>query len=173
MNKKIIFFDGDGTLWYPKNTKRSKRPDWIYSKNTKSKKYLPLLTLTPSIAKVLLTLKRKGKILIALSTHPHSLKEADEHMNSKIKHLKIEHLFDSILTARPHPLGKGNAILNFLKKSKIPKSQALLIGDSYLYDYRSAKSVGVDCLLIKTPYMSPKGRRVKKTITNLSVLSKL
>ena len=30
-NKTIIFFDGDGTIWYPKNTKRKVAPHWIYS----------------------------------------------------------------------------------------------------------------------------------------------
>jgi hypothetical protein len=31
MNKLIIFFDGDGTIWYPKATKRKVKPHWIYS----------------------------------------------------------------------------------------------------------------------------------------------
>lgn len=30
-NKKIIFFDGDGTLWYPKKTKWTKKPHLIYT----------------------------------------------------------------------------------------------------------------------------------------------
>jgi hydroxymethylpyrimidine pyrophosphatase-like HAD family hydrolase len=28
--KKIIFFDGDGTLWYPKKTKYKEHPVWLY-----------------------------------------------------------------------------------------------------------------------------------------------
>ena len=30
--KKIIFFDADGTLWYPKSTKYRKHPVWIWNK---------------------------------------------------------------------------------------------------------------------------------------------
>ena len=32
--KKIIFFDGDGTLWYPKETKHKRNPVWIYKDKT-------------------------------------------------------------------------------------------------------------------------------------------
>ena len=28
--KKVVFFDGDGTLWYPKTTKRTAAPHWVY-----------------------------------------------------------------------------------------------------------------------------------------------
>ena len=28
--KKIVFFDGDGTLWYPKDTRHTEPPHWIY-----------------------------------------------------------------------------------------------------------------------------------------------
>lgn len=28
--KKTVFFDGDGTLWYPKTTRRTRKPWWIY-----------------------------------------------------------------------------------------------------------------------------------------------
>jgi FMN phosphatase YigB (HAD superfamily) len=168
--KKVIFFDGDGTLWYPKQTKRNKRPDWIYSDSPKPKNYLRFLTLAPSIIKILSKLKKQGKVLVALSTHPHGLKEANEHMAAKTKHLKVEHFFDSVLTARPDPLGKGRGMVSYLKKIKIPKSQALLIGDSYLFDYRAARFVGIDCLLITTTYMNSKGNRVQSRIKNLNEL---
>ena len=166
MNKEIIFFDADGTLWYPRSTKRSNKPHWVYEKNKEPKDYLHLLTLTPSLVNILTKLKRRRIILVAISTHPHSLKEATIHMSSKIKHFNLESLFYSVLTSRPYPSGKGHAIVRYLKKLKIPKSKALLIGDSYLYDYKSAKNAGIDCLLIRTPYMNSKGDRIK-TISHL------
>ena len=171
-SKKIIFFDGDGTLWYPRSTKWQKRPNWIYADSSKPKDYLRHLILTPGVFTTLNLLKRQGIILVALSTHPHKRLDADIHMNHKIKHLKLDKIFDFIYTARPFPWGKGKIIESVLRKTKIAKSKAVLVGDSYVYDYLSARKVGVDCILVKTPYLSiPKGRRVKKTIKGLKDLS--
>ena len=110
-------------------------------------------------------------ILVALSTHPHARLEADMHMGYKIKHFKLDKLFDHIYTARPFPWGKGKVIESVLKKTKIPKSKAVLVGDSYRWDYLSAKKVGVDCVLVHTPYLRiPKGKKVGQTIKTLKDL---
>ncbi|HEY4487075.1 MAG TPA: HAD family hydrolase [Candidatus Paceibacterota bacterium] len=163
--KKIIFFDGDGTLWYPKSTRWSRKPHWIYEGSPKPKEYLRLLIVTPGILKILKQLKKDGLLLIALSTHPHPKKEADWHLQQKIHHFKLDVLFDYIYTARPRPEGKGLIMKKVLRKMKIPKSQAVLIGDNYVYDYLSAKKVGVECVLLHTPYLEiPKGRTAKKLI---------
>ncbi len=175
MNKRIIFFDGDGTLWYPKTTKRKEAPDWLYVKYPEPQDYLKHLVLTPSILIVLNKLKKRGIILVALSTHPHSRQEADIRMQGRIKHLKLDKIFDEIYTARPYPWGKGKVMVSVLKNKKIPKSKALLVGDSYLYDYRSAKTVGIECLLIATPYTKypVRGKKAIDTITNLKQLLNL
>jgi FMN phosphatase YigB (HAD superfamily) len=73
-------------------------------------------------------------------------------MAKKIKHFKLEKFFDFVLTSKDRQTGKGEVITRFLKKHKIPKSRALMVGDSYRYDYLSAKSVGVKALLIETEY---------------------
>jgi len=170
-NKTIIFFDGDGTLWYPRRTKWTKKPNWIYREGQKPKDYLKHLVLTPSIGGVLKKLKQRGVLLVALSIHPHKRIEADFHMNNKVKHLKLDALFDFIYTARPYPWGKGKVIASVLKKKKIPKSRALLVGDSYVYDYLSAKKVGVECLLLRTAYLTvPPEEKSIKTIKNLKEL---
>ena len=170
-NKTIIFFDGDGTLWYPRRTKWTKKPNWIYREGQKPKDYLKHLVLTPSIGGVLKKLKQRGILLVALSIHPHKRIEADFHMNNKVKHLKLDALFDFIYTARPYPWGKGKVIASVLKKKKIPKSRALLVGDSYVYDYLSAKKVGVECLLLRTAYLTvPPEEKSIKTIKNLKEL---
>ena len=42
-----------------------------------------------------------------------------------------------------------------------------MVGDSYAYDYASAKKVGIDCLLIKSEYLKPEGRRVERLISSV------
>jgi FMN phosphatase YigB (HAD superfamily) len=168
-NKKIIFFDGDGTIWYPKNSKRKKPPHWIYSDKTIGSNYLSHLILTPSALVSLKKLRKLGIILVLLSTHPHSPKEADIILKGKVKHFKLEGLFDHFYTSRDNPKGKGEMILKVLRKEQIPKSHALMVGDSYRFDYLSAKKVGVDALLIKSEYMKhpPRGKKIQNTINEL------
>ena len=168
-NKEIIFFDGDGTIWYPKSTKREKAPHWIYSDKEIGNNYLEHLVLVPSILTTLKKLKKLGLFLILLSTHPHPPKEADILLKGKVKHFKLENIFDEFYTSRDYPEGKGELILKVLKKKHISKSKALMIGDSYRYDYLSAKRVGVDALLIESKYMKhpPRGRRIQKIIKGL------
>ena len=106
-------------------------------------------------------------ILVALSTHPHKRAEADRHMASKIDHLQLKSVFDFVYTARPYPWGKGKVIESVLKKRKIKKTHALLVGDSYVYDYQSAKMVRVECILIRTESVKIKflKRLMGRTIT--------
>ena len=161
-NKRIIFFDGDGTLWYPKKTKWTIKPHLIYTHlNMKPGDYLKHLVLTPQILKTIKSLRKRGILLIVLSTHPHKRLEADMHLNNKIKHFGLDKIFDHIYSARPFPWGKGKVMESVLRKLRMPKSQTLLVGDSYIYDYLSARKVGIDCILLKTPYLQiPKGRKV-------------
>lgn len=169
MDKRIIFFDGDGTIWYPKSTKRNKPPHWIYNDKSIGKRYLHHLTLTPSVVFVLNRLRKAGITLILLSTHPHLPKKANLILKSKIRNLKLENVFDGFYATRDFPNAKGEMILRVLKKRHLYKSQALMIGDSYRYDYLSAKAVGVDALLIKSKYMKhpTRGRRVQKVINGV------
>lgn len=104
--------------------------------------------------------------------YPHTRRIADIHMKNKLKHLKLDDLFDEISTARPYPWGKGKAMIGILRKKGIPKSKALLVGDSYLYDYQSAKTFEIDCLLLTTPYTRyPVGtKKPLQTITHLQEL---
>ena len=174
-NKKIIFFDGDGTIWYPKSTKRKKAPHWIYSDEKIGNDYLKHLVLTPAVLVSLKKLKKLSMILVLLSTHPHPPKEADVLLKGKVKHFKLEELFDEFFTSRDNPEGKGDVILKVLRKKHIPKSQALMVGDSYRFDYLSAKKVGVDALLIKSAYMKhpSRGRKIGKTISGLKDIVEL
>ncbi len=163
MKKKIIFFDGDGTLWYPRKTKYKKHPVWLY-KDKRFKNYTKHLIMIPSVLSTIKKLKQMGIILIVLSTHPQTPKEADAIIKYKIKHFNLTKLFDEVYATKDYHGSKGKFILKILKKRKIPKSKALMIGDSYKWDYKSAKNIGVDALLIESEYepMKIKTKTIKK-----------
>lgn len=60
--EKIIFLDGDGTLWYPKATKRTQKPHWIYHDPETKDNYLEHLELTPKTKEALEYLSGKACI---------------------------------------------------------------------------------------------------------------
>ena len=103
------------------------------------------------------------------------LQEADVILKRKVRHFKLEELFDDIYTSRDNLGGKGAVILRVLRKKHIPKSRALMVGDSYRFDYLSAKKIGVDALLIKSEYMKhpPRGRKIEKTINGLKDMDEI
>ena len=164
-HKKIIFFDGDGTLWYPKKTKYTKKPHWLY-KDQSIKDYHPHLMLIPTVRDTLKELKKKGILTIILSTHPHNIKEAYELINQKVAYFKLENLFTEVHATREKYVSKGVYISKILKRLKIPKTKALMVGDNYPWDYKPARNAGIDALLIQSEYMN-KDKRLK-TITKLS-----
>jgi len=166
MKKKIIFFDGDGTLWYPKKTKYSKHPIWLY-KDKRFKNYAAHLIMIPSVLSTIKKLKQMGIITIVLSTHPQSPKEANVIINHKMKHFKLKDFFDEVHATKMYPESKGEFILKILSRRKIPKSKALMVGDSYKWDYKSANEMGVDAVLIESEY-EPMKKQVKRTIKKLS-----
>ena len=165
MKKKIIFFDGDGTLWYPKKTKHTEKPHWIYKIEGTLGDYCKQLTLTPGVLSTLKKLKDKHIILVVLSTHPHPPKEAQSIIHHKISYFKLASFFDEVHATREYHASKGEFILEILKKRGIPKNKALMVGDHYLWDYKSAKDVGVDAFLIESNYMK-KDKRIK-TLSHL------
>jgi|TARA_B100001971_G_scaffold126792_1_gene116796 phosphoglycolate phosphatase-like HAD superfamily hydrolase len=166
MKKKIIFFDGDGTLWYPKKTKYTKHPVWLY-RDKRFKNHVNHLIMIPSVLSTLRKLRRMGIITIVLSTHPQPPEEADAIINHKIKHFRLNELSDEVHATREHQESKGEFIIEILKRRKIPKSKALMVGDSYRWDFEPAKNSGVDALLIESEYESLK-HKAKRTIKKLS-----
>ena len=168
--KDIIFFDGDGTLWYPQSTKYTKKPHWIYLESKNTEDHYKHLVMIPTVLVTLKTLKKMGVITIVLSTHPHPPKEADTIINHKVTHFKLNDLFDEVHATREFHGSKGEFIIKILKARGLPKTKALMVGDHYLWDFKSARDVGVDALLIESDYMQKeiRGRRIKKTIKKLS-----
>ena len=170
MKKEIIFFDGDGTLWYPKKTKYQEKPHWIYSLNKDVNVHYKHLVMIPTVLSTLKKLKKVGIITVLLSTHPHPPEEAAYIINHKVSHFKLAGLFDEIHATREYHSSKGEFIVTILKNRGIPKSRALMVGDSYRWDYKPAREVGVDALLIESDYMKKdhQGKRIKRTIKKLS-----
>ena len=170
LKKKIIFFDGDGTLWYPKKTRYKEKPHWVYLLDESEDNHNKHLIMIPTVLNTLKKLKKAGVITILLSTHPHPPKEADNIINNKVAHFKLENLFDEIHATRLHHGSKGEFIVKILNKRAIPKNNALMVGDNCRWDYTPARKVGVDALLIESEYMKkdPQGKKIKKTIKKLS-----
>ena len=168
--KEIIFFDGDGTLWYPKKTKYQEKPHWIYSLEGTLDDHCKHLMLIPTVLTTLKKLKEYKIYTVLLSTHPHPPEEADAIIQHKIAHFKLRRLFDEIHATREFHASKGEFIAKILKKRGIPKNKALMIGDNYRWDYKPARDVGVDALLVESEYMKNdrQGKRIKKTIKKLS-----
>ncbi len=163
--KKIIFFDGDGTLWYPIKTKHTIKPHWLY-KDASIKDYHPHLMLIPTVESTLKKLKKMGIVMVILSTHPHEKVEAYTIINKKVKYFNLGGLFTEVHATREHYESKGEYMAEILKRFNIPKTKALMIGDNYLWDYKPARSIGIDALLIESDYMK-KDKRLK-TIKKLS-----
>ncbi len=165
--KRIIFFDGDGTLWYPKTTKRRQKPHWIYHDPATMHDHKSHLVLTPHALSTLKKLQKLGIITVIISTHPHAAKDADAVLKEKVRHFGLEPFVSEVHAARNVPTGKGAVIRRVLTRLKLPKSSALMIGDSYVWDYLAAKNVGVDGLLMDVIYLNTRAGRVKRKIKNL------
>ena len=152
--KTILFFDADGTLWYPKKTRYKEKPWWIYNHpKLKSSDPLKHLTLMPHVKETLKKLDDMGLILVLISQLPYNKKVALQRLIRMTKHFDIYKFFDEIRPSyssikKGHPDPKNIAILDVLERRKISKRNALMIGDSYEYDYLAAKSCGIGCVLI-------------------------
>ena len=149
--KKVIFFDGDGTLWYPKTTKRTVAPHWVYLDHSIADPYA-LFIPTPTVVE---TLERLGEMKIKrvlLSTSPLPEEEAIMSRIRASKHIDIHHLLDDIQVAPEYIEGKGERITALLKKYNLNPEDALMVGDTFGWDYKSAQDVGVEGLLIKSDY---------------------
>lgn len=152
MTKKILFFDADGTLWYPHTTKRMRHPVWLYLDEELKHNYLEHMSLTPQAVETLKLLREHGIITVILSTHPHEAEEAARRLSEKVQHFELAELFDEIYATAEYPEAKGEKILEILKRHNLTKDDALMVGDSYKWDYAPAQSINVDAVLINSDY---------------------
>jgi phosphoglycolate phosphatase-like HAD superfamily hydrolase len=150
-NKKLISFDGDGTLWYPKETKRSVPPHGVYALFPDT--YLDHLELTPGALELLTYLSEQENVKVAIiSTHPHPYDEALKILGEKIRHFNLEKLCDFFSPSPDLPEGKGPVLKKYLDEMGLENDEAVHIGDSIRYDYDAMKNIDVDVILIDAPY---------------------
>lgn len=152
MTKKIIFFDADGTLWYPHATKRTRHPVWLYLDEELKHDYLPHMSLTPQAIETLTLLREHGIMTVILSTHPHEPEEALRRLDEKVRHFALSELFDQVVATAEYPEAKPEKMLEVLVRLNLSKDDALMVGDSYEWDYAPALSVGIDAALINSDY---------------------
>ncbi len=151
MNKKLIFLDGDGTLWYPYKTKRTQKPHWIYHDETTKHDYLNHLELTPGTKEALEYFVRKDVKLVVISASPYDPETAVKEIKERLTHFKIADLFyDYRASQGDEPDGKAAIMLDIIQELGLSKQDALMVGDSYFYDYLPAKQNGIDAFLIKS-----------------------
>lgn len=151
MKKKLIFFDGDGTLWYPKATKRTKKPHWVYHDPATKDDFLSHLELTPGTKETLEWLKQKDLRLVVISANPSEEKTAMQEMKERLEYFELIDLIDSYRVSRgDDPTGKSAIMLEIIGELDVERVDALMVGDSYVYDYLAAQNVGIDALFIKS-----------------------
>lgn len=167
--KNIVFFDGDGTLWYPKATKYEIPPVWVYHSPETAKDPNRHLELTPTALSTIKQLKSRGVYLAILSANPRPPEEANAIMQEKVRHFRLQALFDEVHATQAYAGSKGEFMLDILKRTGFPKGQALMVGDHYEWDYKPAQDRGIDALLIESGYRktSPGAARIRRVIRSL------
>jgi magnesium-dependent phosphatase-1 len=118
VKKTIIFFDGDGTVWYPRKTKYKEKPHWVYSLEGDHCEHNKHLEMVPTALNTLKKLKNLGVITVLLSSNPKPPKEANEIIQQRVRHFELENLFDEVYATRAHHASKGKFIVKILKKKK-------------------------------------------------------
>lgn len=149
MKKKIIFLDGDGTLWYPKKTKRTMKPHWIYHDSATKDNYLEHLMLTPGTKEALEDMFNRGIYLVVISANPYSPEIARKEIKERLDYFDLsKYIYSYNASEGSDPLGKVNIMLETVESLKMTKDDALMVGDSYFYDYLAAKNNGIDAFFI-------------------------
>lgn len=177
MIKKILFLDGDGTTWYPSSTKRTEKPHWVYHDPETKDNYLEHIELAPDIREALLELRKRNVILVLISASPASAEKAVAELREKLEFFNILDLFHSYRSSPgDRPDGKGEIMLEVIDSLGFAKDDALMIGDSFFYDYLAAKNIGVDAFFIenecaKMPDIIPKDlQKIKEVRDILDIL---
>ena len=111
--------------------------------------------------------------MVVISANPESEEVVLKEMQEKLEYFGIEKLFYACrVSAGDDPEGKSGIILEILKELGLEKEDAIMVGDSYYYDYLAAKNIGVDALFIensvsKMPAEIPKDLRVIREVGDL------
>ncbi|MFH0927746.1 MAG: HAD-IA family hydrolase [Candidatus Micrarchaeota archaeon] len=150
--KKIIFFDGDGTVWRLRPGTLFKHPVDAWKKSRSSEEARGHFEVPDSHIRILRLLRDSGIYLVILSTSPHTKRYANKKLTETVRHFKLDRIFNEIHAADDYPGSKGEHMLRILLKRRIKKKEALMVGDSQKWDYSPAKKVGIDALLLRRSY---------------------
>lgn len=173
MQKKILFLDGDGTLWYPSTTKRTQKPHWVYHDEKTKDNYLEHIELTPGTKEALELFYNKGLYLVVISANPYDEETAVKEIKERLNHFGISELFYTCRASEgSDPNGKVAIMLEIIKELGLTKEDALMVGDSYFYDYLAAQENGIDAFFIenevaKKPEVTPDDLRSIKEVYDL------
>lgn len=168
--KKVLFFDGDGTLWYPRNTRRTIPPHWVYFDPTTAQNPWVEFISTPTATETLVRLGELHVKRVLLSTSPLPEEEAIMSRIKAVQQVDVHHLLDDIQIAPDYPSGKGERMTELLKVYGLQAEDALMIGDTFQWDYQAAQDIGIDALLIRSEYQQefikelPKDRVITELI---------
>lgn len=121
---KVIFFDGDGTLWYPRSTLRTRKPHWVYLDETIIDPIAEMI-VTPKTITTLQQLGDLGVARILLSTCPLEETAALAHRKAIAEHVGVFDLLDEIKVAPEIVNGKSEIIAEWLTKNTSVQSMRL------------------------------------------------
>lgn len=131
MKKKIIFFDGDGTLWYPAATKRTQKPHWVCHDEKTKDSYLEHMELTPGTKGALEHFREKRIYLVVISANPYDEVIATKEIGERLSHFGLSELFYACRASDgSNPDGKAATMLEVIEKLGFTKDDALMVGDA-------------------------------------------
>ncbi len=151
ISKEVVFFDGDGTLWHPRSTLRTRKPHWVYLDKTVADPITEMIA-TPKAEATLHQLGELGVRRVLMSTSPLEESEALAHRKAIAAHVGILDLLDDIRVAPEVINGKGEKIAAWLMQHEINPERALMVGDTYEWDIVAANSVGVEGVLLDSDH---------------------
>ncbi len=171
--KHIIFLDGDGTLWYPSQTKRSDVTHWIYFDPKTKDNYLPHMELCPYVYKTIAGLYAYGFTLILISMSPKPDAEAREEHRQKLEYFNLLPFFEAWYAAPDKDVeSKARIMRNVLAEHNLSIDNATMVGDSIKYDYQPAVDMGMETYLIKS-YISPDAQNANTDTSQMNTISEV
>ena len=129
--------DADGTLWKAKTKKPWKIKD---------------ASLDNSTIQLLQEIKRLKSRIIMISYQSHTQKKkAVKKLSLWLSSFKLNKYIDKVYVADKKRNPKHKIISKMLENLKIKNKDAIMIGDSYKWDYLAAKKAGIRGFLLKRP----------------------
>lgn len=131
------------------------------------------MELAPKVKETLLRLKEMGLTLVLVSASPYSTKTANRELREKLEFFGVLDLFHSYRSSPgDRPEGKGELMLEIIESLNLTKEDALMVGDSFFYDYLAAKNIGIDAFFIenesaKMPEEIPLNLQTLKEVSDL------